>query len=151
MILKGIGLHADIDTEHFILKRNVTAQKRLKTSEWLRIASQSGEFFTNDQRAIFIGKVRSIFPTMTIDSDIFEVSTSNDHESLLARGNVVLKSKDRIGRAESAAVEVGSNEIVLEGKARIDSKENNIQGQRIVIFSDSDRVVVDQAEGSSVK
>lgn len=151
MVLRGVGLHADIDTEHFILRRNVAAQRRMRTNEWLRINSKSAEFFTEEQRAVFIGKVRSTLPQLNIDSDIFEISTSRERESMLARGNVVLRNKDRIGRAEVASVEMGSNQIILEGKARIDAQGNEIQGRRIVLYTDSDRVEVDEAEGKVVR
>ena len=151
MMLKGVGLLADIDKEHFLVQRNVVAQKRLKTSEWLKINSKSGEFFTDEQRAIFIGKVHSSLPQIAIDSDIFEMSISQESESALARGNVVLKNRDRVGHAESAALELGGNRILLEGKARIDSKDNRIRGKRILLYTDDDRVEVEEAEGKVSK
>jgi len=147
MYLKGTGLVGNIDTEHFLVKKAVTAQRQLKSLEWLRISSRSGEFFTEDQRAVFVGKVRSSLPKVTIDSDIFELNITEERESIQARGNVLLKQKDKIGRAEMASMEVGTNKIVLEGNARIDSKDNQILGRRIVLYSDEDRVEVEAAEG----
>ena len=147
MFLKGEGLIGNIDTEHFLLKKSVTAQRQLKNLDWLRISSRSGEFFTEDQRAVFIGKVRSTLPKVTIDSDIFELNITQERESIQARGNVFLRQKDKIGHAEMASMEVGSNKIVLEGNARIDSKDNQILGRRIVLYSDEDRVEVEAAEG----
>lgn len=147
MFLRGTGLNADIDREHFILKRNVNAQKKLKSSEWLRVQSRSGEFFTDENRAVFIGKVRSVLPNTHIDSDIFEMSMNQERELLTARGNVKLTSRDRIGRADNVELEIGGNKIVLEGKARIESKDNQIAGKRIVMYTDEDRVEVQEAEG----
>src|SRR5438105_3076512 len=62
MTLRGVGLMADVDHEHFFLKKNVSARKRMKKNEWLDIHSHSGEFFTNESRAIFIHEVNSKMP-----------------------------------------------------------------------------------------
>jgi LPS export ABC transporter protein LptC/lipopolysaccharide transport protein LptA len=147
MFLRGTGLDGNIDSEHFVIKRNCNAQRQLKNSEWLRINSRSGEFFTEEQRAIFTGKVHSMLPKVTIDSDLFELSVVEEKESLFAKGNVKLHQKDKLGSAEMAFMEIGSSRIVLEGNARIDSKDNQIRGRKIVLYSDDDRVEVESAEG----
>lgn len=151
MLLKGSGLVADIDREHFILKKNVSGHKKLKKSDWLRITSKTGEFFTDESRAVFVDRVRAIMPKTTIESDVFEISGSHERESLEARGSVLLKSKDRIGRAEKALLEVGGDQIILEGKARVDSKGNTVMGRRIILYSEDDRIEVQEAEGKSIR
>ena len=147
MYLKGTGLWGDIDDEHFILHRNVTAQRRLKDNGWMRINSKAGEFYTEQERAVFTGSVHSTLPKAAIDSDYFEVTTSQDKESVQARGNVHLTQKNTRGVAENAYMEVGSNQIILEGNARVDSKGNQMRGRRIVIYSEEDRIEVEGAEG----
>lgn len=163
MTLKGTGLVGNIDTEHFLVKNNVTALRKLKSNEWLKITSRSGEFFTEEQRAVFVGGVKAAMPRVSIDSDIFELSVSEETEAILARGNVMLKQRDMVGRAESAGMEIGSSRIVLEGNAQIesksvnpdpgslnapDAKHNRISGRRIVVYTDEDRIEVESAEGS---
>lgn len=147
MLIRGTGLNADIDREHFFIPRNVTAHRRLKSNEWLRIKSRTGEFFTQEQRAIFSGSVHSTTPTMTIDSERFELSVAQDSERVTADGDVLLYHKDRVGRAKHLEVEMGGNRIILEGQARIDSKGNQIRGKRILLFTDDDRVEIEEAEG----
>lgn len=147
MFLRGTGMIGNIDDEHFFLKRNVTAQRQLKSFEWLKIASKAGEFFTEEQRAIFTGQVHSVLPKTVIDSDSFELTLGGDKEAIKARGNVVLKQRKSIGHASNAYMEVGSSQIVLEGNARVDSKDNQIRGERIRLFSDDDRIEVEKAEG----
>jgi len=147
MLIRGSGLRAEIDDEHFFLKRNVTAHKRLKNNEWLRIQSKTGEFFTQSQRAIFEGAVHSQMPAMTIDSERFELSVEKEMEKVAADGNVLLYHKDRVASAKHLEIELGGNRIVLEGSARIDSKGNQIRGKRILLFTDDDRIEVEEAEG----
>lgn len=151
MFLKGNGLAADIDEEHFILHRNVTGNKRLKKNEWMKIHSNSGEFFTNEGRAIFLSNVRAFLPTATITSEIFEIAGDDGKESIEARGNVTLKNRDRVGRAENAYIEVGGNKITLEGKAQVEAKNSKTFGRRIVMYTDDDRIEVTEAKGETTK
>lgn len=147
MFLKGTGLVGNIDRERFLVKKNVTARRQLKSSEWLTVASRTGEFFTEEQRALFTGKVKSQLPKLYLESDSLDLVMEESQESLAARGNVVLKRKDTMGKADSAFLEIGSSKIVLEGSARVDSKENVITGKKITLFTDEDRIEVEGAEG----
>lgn len=148
MLLKGTGLTADIDQEHFLLKKNVTGQKRMKKNEWIKINAKSGEFFTDESRAVFVDNVKADMPKANIKSDIFEISGAEENETLEARGNVVLKSRDRMGFAENAYLQTDGDKITLEGKARIQAKDNLITGRRIIMYTDNDRIEVIEAEGS---
>jgi len=147
MFLSGVGMQADIDTERFILKKSVQAKKALKDGNWMRITSRAGEFFTNESRAIFQGGVHAVMPTAIIDSNRFEMTVGKANDELHATGNVVFKSKDKVGRAHNMFLEVGGNEVILEGNARIDSKGNHLQGRRIRLYTDEDRIEVEDAMG----
>ncbi len=148
--LQGIGLNADIDREHFRLRRKVTGRKRLPDSEWLRITSNSGEFYTNESIAIFTGKVKSKMPKLDLESDEFKLTTVGDKEFISAKGNVVLKNRDRLGTAESAYIELGGEQIQLSGKAKVNSNGNEILGQVIKIYTNDDRIEVEQASGKVI-
>ncbi len=148
--LTGTGLTADIDREHFRLKRKVTGRKKLEGSEWLNITSNAGEFFTNDSVAVFTGKVKSKMPKVDLDSDEFKLTSLPDKEFISAKGNVVMKNRDRTGTADSAYIELGGEQIILSGKARVDSKGNEILGHTIKIYTNDDRIEVEQAQGKVI-
>ncbi len=148
MILHGTGLSADIDQEHFFLHRRVTSRKRFKGNDWLLISSQQGEFFTEEQHAIFSGRVQSsVPPGLAVQSDFLELISTDNRELMEARGNVTLQQKDKLGWAESAFFEAGGEKIILEGSARLESKGNEIRGRRIVLYTTDDRVEVNDAQG----
>lgn len=149
MFLKGTGLTAQISKEHFILNSNVSSQKKLQNGQWMKVLSKAGEFFTHDSRAIFFGGVKSSLPNATITSDVFEFSSEEGQENVQAFGNVVLRNKDRIGYAQKAYLEVGGSEIILEGKAKLEADGNTIEGKRIKLYSDDDKIEVDEAEGKT--
>jgi lipopolysaccharide transport protein LptA len=146
MILRGTGLNGNIDEEHFLLRKNVTAEKKLKSSDWLRIQSSKGEFFTEKQEAIFVGKVISQMPKLGLKSDKLEVNMGEE-ESIRASGNVSLKRKDTTGKAEVVYMEMDSNKIILEGQAEVISRNNLITGKRITLYSDEERIEVEEAQG----
>ncbi len=147
MFLQGVGLHAEVNREHFILKKNVSAQRQLKTSQWLKVRANLGEFFTNDQRAAFVGRVHSSLPNLSIESEILEITVAEENESILARGKVTLKQKGRMGNAESVYLETGSNKILLKGRATVQTHNGLVKGSEITLFTDDDRLEVSEAEG----
>lgn len=151
MLLSGTGLEADIDREEFLIKKNVVAEKKIKNSKSLKIRSQMGQFFTHESRSVFIENVVAKMPDTSIECDIMELSLNEEQESIAAQGSVRLINKGRIATAETALIELGGTEIILEGKAKIDSEDNVIEGRRIKLFTDDDRIEVEEASGSTVK
>jgi LPS export ABC transporter protein LptC/lipopolysaccharide transport protein LptA len=151
MFLTGIGLKGESRTEHFFIKKNVQAIRRLNRSDWMRIESQSGEFFTTEQRAKFTGKVNSTLPQILLKSDTLELSIGGRAEVIVANGNVVLRNNDRVGNADSAQILLETDEIILEGNAHVKTSDNEIQGKRILLHTDNDHVEVQGASGSILK
>lgn len=147
MLLSGKGLFARIDHERFILKKDVYGRRKLSTDQWVDVHSDSGEFFTDRQQAIFRGEARSKLPDTIIESEVFEISMRDGKEFLLASGDVRLTHREREGRAEKALIEVGSNVIVLEGKAEVGMGDNQIAGNRVILYTDEDRIEVTGAKG----
>ncbi|NBW98452.1 LPS export ABC transporter periplasmic protein LptC [bacterium] len=148
MLLSGTGLQADIDREEFLLQRKVNAERKMKGSGALKIVADSGQFFTHESRSVFLGNVHAKMPSTEIESDVFELSMDRDDEIVAASGNVRLKNRGRVATAESALIELNGNEVILEGKARIDSEDNRIEGRKIRIYTDDDRIDVEEASGS---
>jgi lipopolysaccharide transport protein LptA len=150
MRLRGTGLIGHVDNEHFFLKKQVHGERRLGGSgDWLKIDSQQGDFFTGEQRSIFSGKVKAVMPKMTVDCDKLKLLLSGESEDIEATGNVKVLMRNRAAYADTASLVVGGNQILLEGKARVDSKDNQIRGRKILLFTDEDRIEVEEAEGSS--
>ncbi len=91
--------------------------------------------------------MRSSLPKLELESDEMELSIVKERESIEARGNVHLARRETRGSANQAYLEMGSNRIVLEGDARVDSRNNEIRGKRIVLYTDDERIEVEGAEG----
>ena len=150
MRLRGTGLLGNAETEHFVLKKNVHGERRIGgQGEVLKIDSAQGEFFTAEQRSLFIGKVKAVMPKMSVTCDRLKLKLAGEAEDIEALGNVKVLTRGRTAFADSAILQIGGNQILLEGKARVDSPENQIRGKRILLFTDEDRIEVEEAEGSS--
>ncbi|MBI1861907.1 MAG: LPS export ABC transporter periplasmic protein LptC [Deltaproteobacteria bacterium] len=148
MILRGTGLVGDIDREHFILRYRVTARKRFRGDDWLKVKSQQGEFFTEEQHAIFEGKVTTHLPSgLAVESDVMDLTSTQDREIMEARGTVTMLFKEKRGWAQNAYFEAGGDRIILEGNAKVESKRSEVRGRRITLFTMDDRVEVSEAEG----
>jgi LPS export ABC transporter protein LptC/lipopolysaccharide transport protein LptA len=148
MFLTGVGMDGDLNQEAFLIKRNTQSRRKLSTNEWIRIQSVTGEFRPQTNRAIFTDRVRAVLPSLTVESDRLEMNIGADGELLRASGHVVLIHKNRRGRAERADIEVANDRVILEGKASIESEDNELKGRRITLHTDEDRVEVEQAEGN---
>ena len=148
MILRGTGLKADIDQEHFFLHRRVTAHKKLKGGDWLLIKSERGEFYTEEGRAVFNDSIETKLPPgLVIQSDYMELVSTKDRELMEARENVRVQFKDKRGWAEKAYFSAGGDRIILEGTAKVENKRNEVRGRKIVLYTTDDRVEVTEAEG----
>ena len=151
MFIRGKGLVADINKEHFHLKQKVTSKRRLFSSEWLNITSQTGDFYTATSRAVFNGKVTSKTPDIDIQSEELELNVKDGKEFLIAKQGVRLVQKDRVAYSDAAYIAIGEDEIILDGNARIEGSENQIEGQRILLHLSNDEIEVEGAKGIIVQ
>ncbi len=145
--LQGRGLVGKINSEEFTLSEDVTGRKKLNNKRWLTIEAERGQFLVREKRAIFRGNVRSQLPDLKMESGKLQVEMAENREVLVASGKVKLKHKDKIGIADKAIIDVGSNRIDLKGAASVSSKGDRLQGSQILLFMDEDRVEVVGAKG----
>ncbi len=155
MFLTGTGLDADLNDDSFVVRKNTRARRRLSTKEWMRIQSRGSIFHPDSQQAVFIDRVRAVLPNMSIESDRMEMNVSGEGgEILKATGNVVLYHKKRKGRSEIADIEIANDKVILQGNrqpATIVGEDSELKGRRITLYTDEDRVEVQEAEGSMEK
>jgi lipopolysaccharide transport protein LptA/LPS export ABC transporter protein LptC len=147
--LNGVGLDALLDAERFTFKKNTKARRRLSNNEWIRIQSRSGDFTPTSERATFSGNVKAVLPQLQVESDRLEMSVgSAQGEVLKADGHVVLYHKNRRATSKRADIEIANDKVILEGDASIVADDNELKGRRITLYTDEDRVEVEQAEGN---
>jgi len=97
-------------------------------------------------KVIFTGKVVLKKDSMTLSSDLmivlYDEGTKNIRE-IEAHGNVVVHKDGRIALSNNATYFSREEKIVLTGEARIVENENQLGGEKITLFMNDDRSIVE--------
>ncbi len=82
--------------------------------------------------------------TLTSDSMIvyYDEATKGIHE-IDATGNVVVRKDGRVALSNKASYYSNEEKIVLTGDARIVDNENQLRGERITLFIQDDRSIIE--------
>lgn len=148
MFLEGVGLNADLDEERFVLKKDIVASRQLRSSQWMYIKSQKGEFNTGTGQAKFQKRVRATMPDMVIQSEELELLLKKGDDDVIdVRQAVRINHKDKVAKADMAHIELGTDRIILKGRASVVNQGNELRGEQIIIHTDDDRIEVEQAQG----
>lgn len=103
-----------------------------------------------NERVDFSGNVTLKREGMTLSSDTASVYYAGQRKGIKeieALGNVVVRKEGRIAHAQRALYYSKEDKIVLTGDARVIEGENEIGGDRITLYLQNDRSVV---EGGNV-
>ncbi len=94
----------------------------------------------------FIGNVTLKKEGMTLYSDIMTVFYDEQTKGIReieAEGNVVVRKEGRVAHSDRAQYYSREEKIVLTGDARIIENENELGGDRITLFMQDDRSIVE--------
>ena len=114
----------------------------------IRIKSDSMEADSGRGIVTFKGNVNARQDDVTIMSQSLKVSYGGDSEidTIEALEDVRIDRQGRAATAEKAVYYPGRKEIVMEGDPRVWRDGNLVQGERITLFLDSDRMDVEGAK-----
>ena len=117
-----------------------------KEAEPIVITSNRMEAEKLGEKVTFSGNVELKKEGMTVTSDqmvVFYDPGSKNIREIVARGNVVVRKEGRIALANVATYSLREEKIVLTGDARIIENENQVGGQKIILFMRDDRSIVE--------
>ena len=129
----------------------VSALKGHNSNAPVDVDADRMEFQDRADRAVFIGKVHVVQAEMTLDTSRLTVAYSNAQggggnpqiQRLDASGGVVVKSPTETARGDFGIYDLNRKLITLLGNVRLNQKQNQLSGSRLVIDLDSGRAVVD--------
>ena len=124
----------------------LAAQSVTKEAEPIVITSNRMEAEKLGDKVTFSGKVELKKEGMTVTSDqmiVFYDPGSKNIREIIARGNVVVRKEGRVALANLATYSLREEKIVLTGDARIIENENQVGGQKIILFMRDDRSIVE--------
>src|SRR5512134_3815904 len=117
-----------------------------REAEPIVITSNRMEAEKLGEKVTFSGKVELKKEGMTVTSDqmvVFYDPGSKNIREIVARGNVVVRKEGRVALANLATYSLREEKIVLTGDARIIEKENQLGGEKIILFMRDDRSIVE--------
>jgi len=123
----------------------------------LHITADSLVANQNNQNVIFSGHVIALYDAKRITSDKLQVfyddqaqnvNINNINNSsvkkIIATGNVEIEFDDKTATCDQALYVASSNSMILTGKeVRLQSNANYVTGNKITIYQDSGRIIVD--------
>ena len=108
----------------------------------LTVQSDRATWDLKGRSVVFDGHVHAVRADVTLKADRMEVRYTRPErmESATATGHVVLARGDRVVEAAQATLDVASGRLVLEGDPRMIEAGHRLQGQKVVLWLDQDRV-----------
>jgi lipopolysaccharide transport protein LptA len=102
------------------------------------------------RRALFTGHVHATYLGLTMECERLEVRYTESGEvlALNAAGRVVVSREGARATAKAARLDAPRGELVLTGAPTLAQGANRLEGARIVIHLSSERLEVQQAQGT---
>ncbi|MBI5903148.1 MAG: lipopolysaccharide transport periplasmic protein LptA [Deltaproteobacteria bacterium] len=117
------------------------------------VTSDSMEADRGKKFVVFEGNVTAV-EDFTVCSDTLYVyyDANNEVSHIEARGNVVILQADKTSRSEKARYDRKSRTVVLTGgHPQIQQCTDTVKGEKITVYIDEDKAVVESAAGGRVK
>ena len=98
------------------------------------------------EKVTFTGNVTLKKEGTIFSSDVMTVlydTGTKDIKEVKAQGNVVVRKEDRVGLSDRAVYDRRGATIVLTGNARIIENESQFGGEKITLFMDDDRSIIE--------
>jgi len=121
--------------------------------ESIKIEADSMKYYGDKQMSSFKGRVVVSQKGMTMKSDTMDVFFDGKKEvkEILSIGNVKIERGNILALSNKARFFNKDQKLVLEGNARVWQGENYLEGERVTLFNDSERLYVDKGEDKRVK
>jgi lipopolysaccharide export system protein LptA len=149
-------------------KDNPEKTNKLNSKEPIEIISDRMEAYNEKKLVIFSGNAVATQGDKEIKSDRLllyykketskkdkvgakEIAGNSDLEKIEAKGNVVVTQKTRIATGDEAIYFQDSGQIIMTGNAMLRDGKNLIKGNKVIVFVNEDRGVVESDPKKRVK
>jgi len=120
-------------------------EKRMVVFSGNAVATQGARTIRADRLTLYYKENRK-----TADRQAMEVAGSGDLERAEAKGRVTISEGERVVTGEEAVFEQDTQKITMTGDAVLREGANIVRGDRIVVFLDENRGVVESAQNKRV-
>jgi lipopolysaccharide export system protein LptA len=141
-------------------KDNSAKKDKLHSKEPIEIVSDRMDAYNEKKLVIFSGNAVATQGDKEIKSDRLllyykkdtgkkdkvgakEIEGTGDLEKIEAKGNVIVTQKERIATGDEALYHQDSGQIIMTGNPVLRDGKNTIKGDRVIVFTNEDRGVVE--------
>jgi lipopolysaccharide export system protein LptA len=149
-------------------KDNSVKKNKLNSKEPIEIVSDRMDAFNEKKLVIFSGNAVATQGDKEIKADRLliyykketgkkdkvgakEIGGTGDLEKIEAKGKVVVTQKTRVARGDEAVYFQDSGQIIMTGNPTLHDGKNLIKGDKVIVFVDEDRGVVESDTQKRVK
>jgi lipopolysaccharide export system protein LptA len=132
--------------------------------EPIHITSDQVEAFQQQRQIVFSGHVVAAQKDLTVRGDRMTVFYSEEPggerkspdmggsvERIVVEGNVQITQGDRVATGKMATYHRAENKVVLTGDPKVVRNQDSIQGERITLFLDSEKSIVEGGPSGRVQ
>ena len=118
----------------------------IKPNAPVKVQADSMKYFGDKRISEFNGNVVAVSDNFTLTSDNVTVflNKSMDVDQIKCNGNVNFKSKDIVSISDEADVDQRKGIATISGNVKVWQKENFLEGEKIYIYYNEEKIVVDK-------
>lgn len=127
-------------------------KKEIKSNAPVKVQSDTMKYYGNERKSVFSGNVVAVSDNFTLTSDnvVVYLNKQMDVSKIVCNGNVNFKSKDIVSISNKAEVSQDNEVAVISGNVKVWQGENYLEGEKVFIYYEENRIVVDKGTDKRV-
>lgn len=126
--------------------------KNITPTSPVRVQADEMRYYGTEHKSIFHGNVVAISDNYTLTSDdvVVFLNKNMDVSKIHCLGNVNFKSDDIISISNKADLDHSKKVAVITGDVKVWQGENYLEGEKVFIYYEEERIVVDKGKDKRV-
>ncbi|WP_242347738.1 lipopolysaccharide transport periplasmic protein LptA [Mucispirillum schaedleri] len=123
-----------------------TKNKTIKPTSPVKIQANEMRYYGTERKSTFHGNVVAVSDNYTLTSDDIVVFLNKDMDvsKIQCTGNVNFKSDDIVSISKRADLDHNKKVAVITGDVKVWQGENYLEGEKVFIYYEEERIVVDK-------
>lgn len=126
--------------------------KNIKPTSPVKIQADEMRYYGSERKSTFHGNVVAVSDNYTLTSDDVVVFLNKDMDvsKIFCTGNVNFKSDDIVSISKKADLDHNKKVAVITGNVKVWQGENYLEGEKVFIYYEEERIVVDKGTDKRV-
>lgn len=126
--------------------------KNIKPNSPVKVQADEMRYYGSERKSTFHGNVVAVSDNYTLTSDDVTVFLNKDMDvsKIKCVGNVNLKTNDIVSISKQADLDHEKKVAVITGDVKVWQGENYLEGEKVFIYYEEERIVVDKGTDKRV-